>query len=355
MGKNDQRRFASYFQGTQENSAGKISAERFTGRVILLISVFIGVLANILRAYSIYRFMELLYMPKDKADKRLPYLAFVLLTSGGYYLFHQQMINIVTNLAGLFWIASAYYGSLRKNILLVFSIYSVNAVVECLVFFVSDFRRYTQIRESVNECITSILILSIVILLERTKAVKNKKFHLSLPLFAGAVSIPVGSVFTVMLLLQGVLEENWFLEVIIMDILAVNIIFFYLYGAIQDYYQQKTEKEIFLTKMKIYSRQLDIQKNSMDRIREIRHDMKHHIEELKYLARRKDTEKLMAYLTEMQRHMVNEEELVSSGNYNIDGTLNYFLHMAKEKLNRVEIQVPESTDEVKAGDAAYPY
>ena len=50
--------------------------------------IVLGVIANILRTYAIYRFIHLLYFPKveNKVLKNGVYILFVVLTSGGYYI-----------------------------------------------------------------------------------------------------------------------------------------------------------------------------------------------------------------------------------------------------------------------------
>ena len=59
-------------------------------------NIVLEILANIMRCYAIYRFMELLYQPKEnrKSYKMLPYIFLVILTSGGFYLFHNVFVNI---------------------------------------------------------------------------------------------------------------------------------------------------------------------------------------------------------------------------------------------------------------------
>lgn len=98
--------------------------------------IILGVMANILRTYAIYRFMEVMNPLKtvSRRLKILMYSGFVVLTSGGYYLFHNQIINIMTNLTGLMLILLIYKESLEKKIVFAIGIYSINVVIESLVF-----------------------------------------------------------------------------------------------------------------------------------------------------------------------------------------------------------------------------
>lgn len=304
--------------------------------------IVLGVIANVLRTYAIYRFMNLLYYPKveNKVLKNGVYILFVVLTSGGYYILQNTYVNIMTNLVGLVLIVLIYQGTFKKNILTIFSIYSVNVVIESLVFAIitteigSDY-----ILESVNECITSIGILLFVVILEKTKAVKNKEFQIGFSLWSSLISIPIISIIIILVLLNSSALSANNIEIEIIGMLIINLVIFYLYGAIQDYYKQKMEKEEFYYRMEIYGNQLDIMKNSYQKIRELRHDMRHHLGELKYLANNDEKAQLIHYIEDMEKYMLNAEEYVSSGNKEIDGTLNYLLQTAKKSLKEVDVSV----------------
>lgn len=311
--------------------------------------VILGVIANVLRTYAIYRFIGLFYFSKteNKWIKSGVYVLFVMLTSGGYYLLNNQYVNIFTNLVGLSLIVSTYQGSIKKNILSIISIYSVNVVIESLVFSIIKTNGQSRdILESVNECIVSIGILLFVVVLEKTKAIKKKEFQISSSLWLWLISVPVISIIIILLMLNSTGLGERIIEIEIAGILVINLAIFYLYGAIQDYYRQKIEKEEFFNRMEIYANQLDIMKNSYQKIKELRHDMKHHLGELKYLANTNGKKQLLVYIEDMERHMINAEEYVSSGNKEIDGTLNYLLQTAKKKLKEVDVSVsiPENLE-----------
>ena len=311
--------------------------------------MILGVIANVLRTYAIYRFIGLFYFSKteNKWIKSGVYVLFVILTSGGYYLLNNQYVNIFTNLVGLVLIVSTYQGSIKKNVLSIISIYSVNVVIESVVFsIIKTNGKSSDILESVNECIVSIGILLFVVVLEKTRAIKEKEFQIRSSLWLWLISVPVISIVIILLMLNstGLGERN--IEIEIAGILVINLAIFYLYGAVQDYYRQKIEKEEFFNRMEIYANQLDIMKNSYQKIKELRHDMRHHLGELKYLANTNEKKQLLAYIEDMELHMINTEEYVSSGNKEIDGTLNYLLQTAKKKLKEVDVSVsiPENLE-----------
>lgn len=312
-------------------------------------SMILGVMANILRTYTIYKFMEMFYLSKNVKScwKFIVYTIYVCLTSGGYYIFHNTLLNIFTNILGLFLIILLYYGNLWKNCLIIVCIYCVNIAMESFVFSLIKIGRNSDIiLESINECITSIGLLILVIIIEKTRAIKAKDYHMKISLWLALISIPVVSNFIIINLVYKKMYNEKYVQIEILGILLINIVVFYLYGALQDYYRQKVEKETFFYKMKIYGNQLDILKDSNQKMRELRHDMKHHLSELKYLARNGEDKSILIYIDNMEKYMLNTREYIDSGNKDIDGTLNYLLQKAKDKLNQVDvaISIPEGIE-----------
>ena len=57
------------------------------------------------------------------------------------------------------------------------------------------------------------------------------------------------------------------------------------------------------------------------------------------LAAADKKEELLAYLKEMEEAVVNPKEHVCTGNYKIDGILNYMLEKAENELKKVEVKV----------------
>lgn len=89
----------------------------------------------------------------------------------------------------------------------------------------------------------------------------------------------------------------------------------------------------------MYSNQLDVIMQSEEKLRDFRHDLKHHMNELKLLAKQQDNSSIINYPDDMQTFVNNPKEIVSSGNVEIDSVLNYMLQKAKETLEDVTVKV----------------
>ncbi len=98
------------------------------------------------------------------------------------------------------------------------------------------------------------------------------------------------------------------------------------------------EKQMLEQSIQIYRHQLDVIKESQERVNELRHDMKHHMVELKEMAKEVGGQ-LVQYLDDMKKFMLNPAEKVSSGNQDVDGILNYLLKDVDQILDQADIQV----------------
>lgn len=88
-----------------------------------------------------------------------------------------------------------------------------------------------------------------------------------------------------------------------------------------------------------YSNQMDVMKNSQEKVRGLRHDLKHHLNELMLLAEREDADEIKKYIRRMDDFMTYSKEYVSSGNADIDSLLNLMLDNAKKELGDVSCKV----------------
>lgn len=88
-----------------------------------------------------------------------------------------------------------------------------------------------------------------------------------------------------------------------------------------------------------YSNQMDVIKNSEEKVSRLRHDLKHHLNELMLLAQRDEAAQIREYIKRMDDFMMYSKEYVSSGNTDIDSLLNLMLDIAKKELGDVSCRV----------------
>ena len=99
------------------------------------------------------------------------------------------------------------------------------------------------------------------------------------------------------------------------------------------------ENKILKEKIQMYSEQLEIIKQSENRVETMRHDMRHHLMELKIMAEKRNDSGIQHYIDSMADYMQSTDELNLSGNIEVDSLLNYLIQKAKKELKEVTVNV----------------
>ena len=289
----------------------------------------IALSANALRFYALKHFVRI-FAPEETCKWKYVFILYLIgwgWTGMVSLRFSTPALNIISNVASLFIIFLPYQLRWTKKCLAVFIIYVINALVDSVVIL--SLTTYAA-GESVNqiyECITSLILLFIAIILERT-AGAEKETDLPLSNMDALLLVPVISIIYIYYL---VITAYAMKEVVIfaaLTLLVINILIFYLYHSLMKFYSSRMNEQVFKQMVKIYSYQLDIARESEERIRALRHDIKHHIIELSALARKGSNDEMAAYLNKMQEFMLNPREYASTGNPDKDGELNNMLPKA---------------------------
>ena len=107
--------------------------------------------------------------------------------------------------------------------------------------------------------------------------------------------------------------------------------------------KRQYDNQILKRKLDIYGNQIEVILESEKKLKNIRHDMKHHINEIKILCMQAKKTELLKYLNEMTYFIEDSKQIVSSGNADVDSLLNYMLKNAKDVLKEVNVicKLPE--------------
>jgi sensor histidine kinase regulating citrate/malate metabolism len=154
------------------------------------------------------------------------------------------------------------------------------------------------------------------------------------------IFMPVGSLILAFRTMR-ISNSNYLPESIIL--FAINGIVFYMYDALKKGEMQKIEKMKLEQQNLLYVNQIKIQKESDEKIKILRHDMKNHIYLIKSFLRRKEYEKLEVYIDRMLESTGLEIAICNSGNYDVDGIVNVKLSKAKDMGAELhlDIKIPD--------------
>lgn len=255
---------------------------------------------NIFRIYLIRRFVQVL--TGGKQEKRWKELfvgsVYLLLNTGLYLTLHLALVNLVTNLIGISLLASLYTKSFRKNLFVncVITVIAISCDTVATMLFVDyhDGEGFNQIYSA----ITVFLLFICVLIAERVLSYKdrqNKDTVQNLPL----ILVPLCSTTMLVYMCLQVREPNMEVMVVSMGLLIVNFLILYLYNMLEKSYAHKYENDSLKQKIQMYANQMDIMLQSEEKVRELRHDMKHHMNEVKLRAAKGDTDSIEKYIDSM--------------------------------------------------------
>lgn len=295
---------------------------------------------NLFRTFLIKKFMSIL-LPIEIENKRREnylYMLFFVVTTVGYLIFHSPPVNIIVNLLMIYIVAQIYSGEQKKKILVSILIYGINMICDILsIYSFSDYiigERYNEIAAYV----TVLLIYICEFIVERIVIEKRKMEFTSL-YWNILVFIPMISIAILFLLLMNNLNNRMILILVSAGILFINILIFYLYNVLLNTYLKLEEHDLFERQIASYSNQLDVLMQSEEKISALRHDMKHHLNELLIMAGKNCGQEIIDYIENMQMFIENKSAYSCSGNKEVDSILNYMLSKAKEDLDRVEYKI----------------
>ena len=320
-----------------------------------MFDVIAALSTNVFRTYVIKRFMGVFFEDNtvNKKKETICYVLFYVLTVSVYLLFHYPPANIATNLLGMYIIACLYAGEQKKKILVALLIYGTNMICDVLAMFSFSNYFYTA-GEEYNLIVSYITVLLIALceyVIERVLK-KQEKADFAPPYWYLISLVPVVSIVMLHILVTSNLNNRFALVTVSAGVLIINLLIFYLYNKMLDAYKKAEENAAYEIQLASYKNQLNVLMQTEEKINALRHDMKHHLNELYALSKKNANADIAEYIAQMQELASNQEELVRSGNKEIDSILNYMLSKATKVLDKVEyrINIPEML-EIKPFDA----
>jgi signal transduction histidine kinase len=129
-------------------------------------------------------------------------------------------------------------------------------------------------------------------------------------------------------------------------LMAVNFLLYVFYASMLDRFIYEQEVNTLKHQMIFYENQIRSNVENDKKIRSIRHDMKHHIREIRGMAENEDYDGIIDYTNNISKDISAGEMLYNTGNVALDGILNYYAGKFLEKSIdfNLDIVVPENMD-----------
>ena len=140
-------------------------------------NLVIALLANALRFYALKHFVNIFV---QKENCRWKHVAILYIVGWGWtslvgLWFSSPMMNVISNILSFFLIFLPYQLKWTKKCLAVFTIYVINALVDSVVILSLTGYIVGQPVNQVYECVTSLVLLFIAIIIERFRIRGRKR------------------------------------------------------------------------------------------------------------------------------------------------------------------------------------
>lgn len=302
-----------------------------------MLDFIICALTNLFRIFLIGRCASIfLGADVDKKKKHIVYGCFFVINTVLFWEFHTVWINMICNLMGIGAIVWLYTKSVRTNLFITGTIYLVNC--GCDVAATSLFVNYRDegAYNQIYAVISFFLIFMCELVIEKMITIhKDAEDAQNISL----VLMPICSSIVIILLIYTDTCTGIGLTIVSIGLLIANFLMLYLYNLLLHSISQQYEMEMLKTQLQAYANQLNVVLRGEEKIKALRHDIKHHLNELMLLANKHDVAEIQKYIDEMNSFLKNPNEIVSSGNLEIDSVLNFMLQKAEKELKTVDIKV----------------
>lgn len=297
-------------------------------------------LGNGMRIYATKKFVELFMKGKEYTWtlKNSLYIAYWLINTGLYIIFHNPSVNLLVNIIFLIFIVLPYKVNGRKKALVILSIYSISIFGDSISTILLDAFSNRGEVTPLSDCFVAIFLLVAERIAERmipsnTEIILPIKYE-----FIFGVIPMAGIIVNVIFYDEWRKEKSLFLcSIFILAVLSFLV--FYIYYSLAEFYSAYIERKKLQQMINAYIHQIEVLEESQNKVRALRHDLKHHLLELTSMAQKEQLGEMKKYLANMQEFLLNSEKHSDTGNQQVDGVLNYYLEQAKKSLKTVEIKV----------------
>lgn len=310
-----------------------------------MLDSIICALTNAFRIYLVRRFMMIFvnYEVKkvNKTVEFVSFLTFYIINTSLYLFLHISWVNLICNIVGIYLLACLYTKSEKLKLFITFATYTISIVCDMVgVLLFVDYEEGKGFNQ-IFQIVIVFLVSTCVLMVEKIVSHRQKESNVqSLPLML----VPLSSITMICIIFYSSdsIQQATIITICI-GLLLINMLVFYLYNLLLKSISEKYENEILKQKLQVYSNQIDVILQSEECVKMLTHDLKHHINELKLLIKQHKIIEIEEYIEHMKDYLYNPNEIVSSGNLEIDGVLNYLLKRAKEQLNvvNIKVQIPE--------------
>ena len=296
----------------------------------------IYMISNAFRIYVYWKLINALFKnPKYKNIwVFIGFFLYYLINSTVSLIFANFTLNVITNIVPLIILTFLYESKLSSKIFVSLAFYAVNMMADGMMYAITLVTGINSV--IVSSGIATVLFTFLLELLFEYVLRKRAHHELGIMYFITILVVPLGSI------LIGIMTMSEYdAKVIAVSVILIlfNIMVFYLYDRLQKSYEAIYEKRILEQAIMAKNTELEIMKESQEKISIIRHDFKNHLISIEKYAENNDCKGVTKYIQSAFDFLKIDSQLVDTGNSNIDSIINYKLQEMQQKNIETEYSV----------------
>lgn len=316
-----------------------------------LITMVIYLIFSFIMLYTIVCYFNTYFntKPTNNINTILIYLCY--LASKIFLFTFNDLIefNFIITITSIYLISNTYRTFLKNKVIGTIFLLGLFIVVEMIVLHFASFFNKVPTTIVIDSDITfvslntiSILIYLIFIKNYQYKVNRENKVNNSLNIFLFLVSslIPIISI-TIIYLLQISILDSLIIITITFLLLLINIIFYNLYEYLIKTSNIEFDNIILNHKIKFFMLEQEKVKNKLNEIKEIKHDLKHHLTYVKSKLINysdKEIDELIDNISSLMLTSIDDNLINYTNVFSIDYLLNLKSQLAKENDIPIDIK-----------------
>ncbi len=295
--------------------------------------MLIATIANVFETYIIFRLMRILF-PQGSRLKQLEcvsYMMYFAASSAVYLTIGQKnsVIMLVSNIVFCYGLSIQYSKMPQKQIFAATLVIGMGLLAESVVaiaLLVLGFGSPAQYDNTTYllSQLSTMTICYIIVLAWKNLRRNRDEVEIPFIYWLAIILIPTSILFITAVFNLVVSESQaWLVVVSVTMMIGFNILVFCIFERLQEYYQDKLDKEILARQNNDYVKKLNAIMESNERIRMIRHNSIEHIDALEGLIKEHDNDEALNYLTRIKKELsVGEAANIRTGNVIVDSVSN---------------------------------
>ncbi len=252
-------------------------------------------------------------------------------------LLHSPVVNIIASVVLLSVMTIPYHGTVLKKILIAIMVEALNAACDCVSYYVFSLFSDSGDIYAVSFVGTVILAyIAEIVVRQFFKHDRETKIE-----WKGVITlliIPVSELVMMYAIIRSGAGGLCIAVAIICGLVACFSAF-YMYDVIVADQISKLHEQTLKKQIDSYKRELDQIEKTERRIEGIRHDLRHHIIEIRSLLNTGNESALSDYIDKLEADMADDRKIVHSGRYEVDSLINYMINEAQSTLKETDIRI----------------